>query len=229
MTQRRQIWMGIVALAFFGLANEATLAQQPAMESTSLKAKRTVKVTPNAAEAGSKSSTDWRHADDTASVPEEYSVGQADVLHINVWKEPELSQSVVVRPDGKISLPLVSELKVAGLTASQIQQLLAERLKAFLVAPQVTVTVAEIHSKTVFITGEVAHAGEYPLLTPVTVLQLIARAGGFSTYANRKGIFVIREADGHTVRSPFNYNDVIQGKNAEENIELRPGDTVVVP
>jgi polysaccharide export outer membrane protein len=75
----------------------------------------------------------------------------------------------------------------------------------------------------------VAHAGEYPLLTPVTVLQLIARAGGFSTYANRKGIFVIHEADGHTVRSSFNYNDVIQGKNAEENIELRPGDTVVVP
>ncbi len=174
---------------------------------------------------------DWRAAAIAAPAinPNEYRVGEADILEMSVWKEPELTQRVVVRPDGKVALPLVNEMKVAGMTPFQIQQLLTDKLKAYLVAPQVTVTVAEIHSKTVYVTGEVNRAGEYPLLSPITVLQLIARAGGFTAYANKKSIFIMRNVDGHQVRYPFDYTSVIHGKNGDQNIELRTGDTVVVP
>ena len=219
----KQILMAMVALAAL-LGASSVWAQQSAMESSSAKKRGAA-----AARNQSFSATDWRATTDVAVNPDEYIVGEADALHINVWKEPELSQNVVVRPDGKISLPLVNEMKVSGMTPSQIQQLMTDRLKAYLVAPQVTVTVTDIRSKAVYITGEVVRAGEYPLLTPVTVLQLIARAGGLTTYASRKGIFVLRDVDGKQVRYSFDYPDVLRGKNASQNIELKPGDTVVVP
>lgn len=225
MMRTKQVLIAIVALGALMGASSAW-AQQTAMESNSAKKRG---ANPKAARSQNSSTADWRANTDVAVNPDEYIVGEADTLHINVWKEPELSETVVVRPDGKISLPLVNEMKVSGMTPSQIQQLLTDRLKAYLVAPQVTVTVTEIHSKTVYITGEVLRAGEYPLLSPVTVLQLIARAGGLTTYANRHGIFVLREVDGKQVRYPFDYNDVIRGKSAAENIDLKPGDTVVVP
>lgn len=158
----------------------------------------------------------------------EYVVGQGDVLHINVWKETEISQTVVVRPDGNISLPLVNEITVAGLTPPQIQQLIAEKLKAILTNPQVTVTVVEVRSKMVYITGEVVKPGAYPVPTPLNVLQLIARAGGLSQWANRKNIYVLRGGDKKN-RLHFNYKEVVQGKKSEQNIILQPGDTVVVP
>lgn len=158
----------------------------------------------------------------------EYVVGQGDVLHINVWKEAEISQTVVVRPDGNISLPLVNEITVAGLTPPQIQQLIAEKLKAILTNPQVTVTVVEVRSKMVYITGEVVKPGAYPVPTPLNVLQLIARAGGLSQWANRKNIYVLRGGDKKN-RLHFNYKEVVQGKRSEQNIILQPGDTVVVP
>ena len=222
MKRTKQTLMTIAALGALLSAGSAW-AQQTAMESK----KRGTSA--KAAHSQNFDGADWRANTNVAVNPDEYVVGEADTLHVNVWKEPELSQTVVVRPDGKISLPLVNEMKVSGMTPSQIQQLMTDRLKAYLVAPQVTVTVTEIRSKTVYISGEVLRAGEYPLLTPVTVLQLIARAGGLTTYANRGGIFVLRDADGKQVRHAFNYNDVIRGKNAAENIELKPGDTVVVP
>lgn len=231
MTSRTQVR---IAIAVFGLclsASAAAFAQQGTVESSSLKAKKTAqsKEVRNVASASAPGS-DWRSEINSADVnPDEYTVGEADVLRINVWKEPELSEQVIVRPDGKVSLPLVSEVKVAGMTPSQIQQLLTERLKAFIVAPQVTVTVTDIRSKTVYITGEVIRAGEYPMLAPMTILQLIAKAGGVSAYANRHGIFVLRYVDGKPVRYPFNYNEVIKGKNVGQDVELRPGDTVVVP
>lgn len=158
----------------------------------------------------------------------EYVVGEGDVLHINVWKETEISQTVVVRPDGNISLPLVSEVAVAGLTPPQIQQLIAGKLKAILTNPQVTVTVVEVRSKMVYITGEVVKPGAYPVATPLNVLQLIARAGGLSQWANRKNIYVLRGGDKKN-RLHFNYKEVVQGKKTEQNIFLQPGDTVVVP
>ena len=162
-------------------------------------------------------------------VPQGYIVGESDVIRVNVWKEPDVSQTVVVRTDGSISLPLINEVKVAGMTPMQIQVLVAEKLKSFLNSPQVTVTVMEIHSKRAFITGEVARPGGYSLNTETTVLQLIAQAGGFTVFAKRDGIVVLRLEDGKPVRLRFKYKEVVHGKNTEQNIALHPGDTVVVP
>src|SRR2546421_7620854 len=161
--------------------------------------------------------------------PSDFVIGESDVLNVNVWREPEISQSVVVRPDGKISLPLIGEVPVSGLTPVQAQTLLANKLQSILTNPQVTVTVTEIRSRMVSITGEVAKPGAYPLLVPTTVLQLITNAGGLGQFATKKGIFVLRTVDGKQQRIPFNYSRVIKGEKAEQNILLYPGDTVVVP
>jgi polysaccharide biosynthesis/export protein len=161
--------------------------------------------------------------------PSDFVIGDSDVLNINVWKEPEISQSVVVRPDGKISLPLIGEVLVSGLTPVQAQTLLATKLQSILTNPQVTVTVTEIRSRMVFVTGEVLKPGAYPLLVPTSILQSITNAGGLGQFANRKGIFVLRMVDGKQQKIPFNYSQVIKGEKSEQNILLHPGDTVVVP
>jgi len=163
------------------------------------------------------------------AVPAGYVVGDSDILHVNVWKEPEVSQTVVVRTDGNISLPLINEVKVSGLTPLQIQDLVAERLKGFLNNPQVTVTVAEIRSKRAFITGEIARPGTYSLNAQTTVLQLIAQAGGFTPFAKKDSIVVLRTEEGKQMRLKFKYKEVVRGKKTEQNIALHPGDTVVVP
>jgi polysaccharide export outer membrane protein len=162
-------------------------------------------------------------------VPAGYIVGDSDIIRVNVWKEPEVSQTAVVRTDGNISLPLINEVKVSGMTPLQIQTMVAEKLKGFLNNPQVTVTVVEIRSKRAFITGEVARPGTYSLNAQTTVLQLIAQAGGFTPFAKKDGIVVLRTEDGRQSRLKFKYNEVIQGKKADQNIALHPGDTVVVP
>jgi polysaccharide biosynthesis/export protein len=162
-------------------------------------------------------------------VKPEYVVGEGDTLHIDVWQEPEVSQNVVVRPDGKVSLPLVNEIKISGMTPLEIQGLVAEKLKTFVNQPKVTVTVMEVHSRKAFITGEVAHPGEYPLNTQVTVLQLIAQAGGFTPFAKTESIMILRVSDGKEQRLKFKYKEVLRGKNTDQNIALEPGDTVVVP
>lgn len=162
-----------------------------------------------------------------APEPGEYIVGEGDLLRINVWKEPELSQNVSVRPDGNVSLPLVSEVHVAGLSIAQVQDVVTEKLKTVLTNPQVTVSVMEVRSKMVYITGEVGKPGGYPVVSPVNVLQLIARAGGLTEFAHRKGIYILR--NNQTSRLHFNYKEVVKGKNPDQNINLQPGDTVVVP
>jgi len=162
-------------------------------------------------------------------VPAGYIVGDSDIIRVNVWKEPEVSQTVVVRTDGNISLPLINEVKVSGMTPLQIQDMVAEKLKGFLNSPQVTVTVIEIRSKRAFITGEVARPGTYSLNAQTTVLQLIAQAGGFTPFAKRDSIIVLRTEDGRQSRLKFKYKEVVQGKKSEQNIALHPGDTVVVP
>lgn len=161
--------------------------------------------------------------------PAEYKVGESDVIRINVWKETEVSQTVVVRTDGNISMPLINEVKVSGMTPLEIQDMIANRLKAFLTNPQVSVAVLEIHSKRAFITGEVARPGVYPLNTETTVLQLIAQAGGLTPFAKRGDIVVLRFDNGKQQRLKFKYKDVIGGKNTQQNVSLHPGDTVVVP
>ena len=162
-------------------------------------------------------------------VPAGYIVGDSDVIRVNVWKEPEVSQTVVVRTDGNISLPLINEVKVSGMTPLQIQDMVGEKLKGFLNNPQVTVTVIEIRSKRAFITGEVARPGTYSLNAQTTILQLIAQAGGFTPFAKRDSIVVLRTEDGRQSRLKFKYKEVVQGKKTEQNIALHPGDTVVVP
>lgn len=160
----------------------------------------------------------------------DYIVGEADVLRVSVWKQPELSQtSALVRPDGMVSLPLVGDVKASGMTPAQIEAGLVAKLKNYVNEPRVTVTVAEVASKTVYVTGEVARAGAYPLVGPVDVLQLIAKAGGVTPYAHRKSMFVLRRVDGSKQKLPVNYNQIIHGKSPEQNINLQPGDTVVVP
>ena len=163
------------------------------------------------------------------ATPSDFVIGESDVLNVNVWKEPEISQTVVVRPDGKISLPLLGEVLVSGLTPVQTQTLLANKLQSILTNPQVTVTVTEIRSRVVFITGEVVKPGAYPLLVPTTILQLITNASGLGQFANKKGIFVLRTVDGKQQKFSFNYSQVIKGEKQEQNILLHPGDTVVVP
>ncbi|HET9836752.1 MAG TPA: polysaccharide biosynthesis/export family protein [Candidatus Angelobacter sp.] len=169
------------------------------------------------------------NAPPSVNVPPGYVVGESDVLHVNVWKEQELSQTVVVRTDGNISLPLINEVKVSGLTPLQIQDLIAEKLKNFINNPQVTVTVTDIRSKKAFITGEVLRPGSYSLNAQTSVLQLIAQAGGFTPFAKRDSIVVLRNENGKLTRMKFQYKEVIKGNKTEQNVALQPGDTVVVP
>jgi len=151
------------------------------------------------------------------------------MLQISVWKEPDLSKTVTVRPDGMISLPLIGDVKVIGMTSAEIQDVVAAKLKAYLLNPRVTVEITEIKSRRVFITGEIVRPGLYPLAGPTTVLQLIAQAGGFTPFAKRKSIVILRQENGQQHKFPFNYSDVVHGRAADQNIALSPGDTVVVP
>lgn len=160
---------------------------------------------------------------------DEFIVGVEDGLSINVWREPELSMSVVVRPDGKITLPLVNEIHASGLTTKQLQELIASKLKAFVASPVVTVIVQQIRSQNVVIMGEVGKPGGYPIGSPMTVLELIGRAGGFAPFAKRKNVRIIREGNGRQVQFSFNYYDFVKGKNPEKNIILKNGDVVIVP
>jgi polysaccharide export outer membrane protein len=156
-----------------------------------------------------------------------YVLGPSDVIRVSVWKEPDLSQTAVVRPDGKISLPLVGEIAVSGNSVPEAQTIVAERLHALLTNPQVTITVVEIHSRQVYITGEIGHPGAYLLSNSMNVLQLIASAGGLTEYAHKKGIYILRASNKQPMH--FNYASVVRGKSQEQNIQLSPGDTVVIP
>jgi polysaccharide export outer membrane protein len=162
--------------------------------------------------------------------PGTYVIGPEDNLSINVWKEQELSRTVPVRPDGMISLPLIGEVKASGLTPLQLQDAITEPLKKYMSEPQVTVIVTEVRSKTFNIVGQVSKPGYYPLDRQLTVLDAVALAGGFRDFAKVKKIYVLRtDAGGKQERLPFNYKEVIKGQNMQQNVELQPHDTVVVP
>jgi polysaccharide export outer membrane protein len=158
----------------------------------------------------------------------QFVLGAADIIRVNVWKNVELSQTVTVGPDGFVSLPLLGDVHVAGLTANQLGQALTAKLNSYVVNPQVTVSVVDIRSRQVYVLGQVSKPGGYPLIAPINVLQLIAQAGGLSNYANRKGITILRLKQNGTQKISFNYNNVVHG-DGKQNIDLQPGDTVVVP
>ena len=162
-------------------------------------------------------------------LPAGYVVGPEDVLSVVFWRDKEMSADVVVRPDGKISLPLLNDVQAAGLTPDQLRAQLADAAGKFVAEPNATVVVKEIHSRKVFITGNVAKAGTYPLSGEMNVLQLIALAGGLAEYADAKNIVVMRKEGDGTHAFKFNYKDVIKQKNVQQNIQLMPGDVVVVP
>ncbi len=159
----------------------------------------------------------------------DYLIGADDRLLVSVWKEPELTQTVPVRPDGNISLPLIHDVPAVGQTPMQLAAHITARFKQFLAEPRVTVIVTEINSRRFYILGEVARPGAFPLLPNMTVLQALSTAGGFREFANPSKIYVLRNENGKATKHRFNYKDVIAGKRVEQDIELKPGDTVVVP
>jgi polysaccharide biosynthesis/export protein len=166
-------------------------------------------------------------AADTAS-DSDYVIGADDVLRISVWKEPDLSETLPVRPDGKISMPLLNDVPAAGLTPLQLKDSLTEKLKKFIADPRVTVVVTAMASRRIFVSGEVLHTGPMTLLPHMTMLQALSQAG-FTQFANVKGIYLLRTENGKQEKLPFNYKEVIKGNHPEQNIVLKPGDTVVVP
>jgi len=158
-----------------------------------------------------------------------YVIGAQDVLDISVWKEPEVSRVVPVRPDGKISLPLLNDVQAAGLTPAMLAAQITESLKKYVTSPQVTVIVTTINSQRVYISGEVLKPGAYPMLPGMTVMQALTSAAGFTPFAKMKSIYVLREENGKRTKYPFNYKQVVNGKNTDQDIELKAGDTIVVP
>jgi polysaccharide biosynthesis/export protein len=158
----------------------------------------------------------------------DYVIGADDQLHISVWKETDLTETLPVRPDGKISMPLLGDVPAAGMTPTQLGDSIREKLKKYIADPRVTVVVTAMNSRRVFVTGEVTHSGPMPLLPHMTVLQALS-AAGFTQFANLKGIYLLRNEGGKQERIAFNYKDVVKGLHPEENIALRPGDTIVVP
>jgi polysaccharide export outer membrane protein len=196
-----------------------------------LQDKKSEKQDPAAAPTRNNGTTgdDSRPAATPATTDPAYVIGPEDMLDINVWKEPDMTRLVPVRPDGKISLPLINDVQAAGLTPQQLASAVTEKLRKFLTGPQVTVIVTAINSQRVFVVGEVLRAGAFPLIPGMTVLQALANAGGFSTFANEKKIHVMRLVNGKHTEIPFNYREVLKGDNPDQNIKLEPGDTVVVP
>ena len=185
----------------------APVQAQPSSRSTPVPAKPPAAVTP----------------------PPEYVIGPDDILTIFFWREKDLSADVTVRPDGKISLPLINDVMAAGLTPEQLRVVLTEAGSKFVEAPTVTIVVKEIHSRKVFITGQVVKPGPYPLMGPTTVLQLIAMAGGVLEYADSEDIVVLRTENGKPMSYRVNYKELIRRRNLAQNLVLKPGDTIIVP
>jgi polysaccharide export outer membrane protein len=158
-----------------------------------------------------------------------YRIGREDLLDVAVWRDADLSRTLPVRPDGFISLPMVGEVRAEGRTPTELSDEIREALKPYVQEPRVTVVVREVNSSRVFITGEVAHPGAYPLRGRVSILQAIALAGGFTDFADRDGIVVLRRSgtDGSTI--PVSYSELVEAPDKNEPLILRPGDTIVVP
>jgi polysaccharide export outer membrane protein len=212
----RRVAMFGACLLVMGRLLAQTAPSKPANDSKPLEA------SPAAAVVAPEGST--KPHDDT------FVIGDDDVLAINVWKEPDVSRSIPVRSDGKISLPLAGEIQAAGLTPLALEREIASKLQNYISEPEVTVMVQQINSQKFNILGMVTKPGSFPLTNSATVLDAIALAGGFRDFAKKKSIYVLRRnADGSEARLPFNYNQVLKGQNPAQNIKLQPRDTIVVP
>ena len=223
----------VFALFVVWLVAIATLSAQqadPSKTPNKTSAENATATADQKAKDGKKSDGSPSHAVPEASqsvVPPGYRVGADDELAISVWHEPELSQVVVVRPDGMITMPLLNDIHVAGLTTEGLQTLLTEKLKALVNDPQVTVIVKAVKSQKIFVVGAVAKQGAYPLGGDLTVLQVIAQAGGVGPFAKTRGIYILRNRNGKQVKIPFNYKKALAGKDPDPI--LQSGDMIVVP
>lgn len=164
-----------------------------------------------------------------ADVPAGYVIGPEDMLSIVFWGEKDMSGDVIVRPDGKVSLPLINDIQAAGYTPEQLTQIVVKAASKYVAQPNATVIVKAINSRKVFIVGQVSKPGAFPLIGDLTVLQLLAQAGDVLEYAKSKDIVIVRKEEGGERRFKFNYKDVLRGRKTEQNILLKPGDTVIVP
>ncbi|PYU28462.1 MAG: sugar transporter [Acidobacteria bacterium] len=208
MFERIQFWVVLILLSLaipIGAQESATKPQANDAPATSGAVKKPATADPN------------------------YVIGSEDVLDVSVWKEPDLSRTVPVRPDGKISLPLLNDVQAAGLTPLQLAAAITTSLNKFVTNPQVTVIISQINSQRFYLLGEVTRPGAYSLIPGMTVLQALSNAGGFTPYANSKKIYLLREENGKQQKLSFNYKDVIAGKRTEQNIVLKTGDTIIVP
>jgi polysaccharide export outer membrane protein len=158
-----------------------------------------------------------------------YIIGPEDEVIVNVWKEVDLSRSVPVRPDGKISMPLLNDVQASGLTPMQLGAEITARLKKFISDPQVTIIVSKVNSQRIYLVGEVTHAGAYPLVPNMTVLEALSSAGGCTPFAKQTKIYLLRMENGQEIRRPFNFKEVLNGQRMEQNVMLKAGDTIVVP
>jgi polysaccharide biosynthesis/export protein len=161
-------------------------------------------------------------------VPVDYIIGADDTLHVSVWKEPDMTVTLPVRPDGKISMPLLDDVQAAGLTPMQLGVSIHDKLKKYIADPRVTVVVTAMNSQRIYVLGEVLHSGPMALLPGMTVLQALSTAG-FTQFANLKAIYLLRVQDGKQTKMPFNYKEAVKGRGDQQNLTLKPGDTLVVP
>jgi len=222
--QRKNLLLGAVLGVGLAVFAEGAAAQSTSSPDASLKAADESK-TKTQVPAGAKAVA----PENTPAVdPDSYHIGLADQLMISVWKEPELSMTVVVRPDGVITLPLINDLHVVGLRPVELQQILIDKLKPFLTEPQVTVIVQGIRSRKVYLVGNVGKQGSIPLDGGETVLQLLAASGGVGPFAKADSIYILRTENGKQIRIPFQYKKALKGK-VKEDILLQPGDIIVVP
>ena len=203
------------AIAALLLIGSIALAQDPPAQ-------------PAANSASSPASAGTTNAAPSSPAGPEYVIGPDDVLHIAVWREADLTATLPVRPDGKISLPLLNDVQAAGLTPQQLATSVTEKLKKYISDPRVTVVVTAINSKRIYINGEVFHAGPMPMVANMTVLQALS-AAGLNQFANTKRIYVLRTANGKQQKLPVNYRKLLKGEEIEQNYALQPGDTIVVP
>ncbi len=158
-----------------------------------------------------------------------YIIGKGDILEIVIWKEPELSRQVKVRVDGRISMPLVDDVQAAGLTPLELKEKIHNTLSDFIEGPEVTVIVQNQISKSYYVLGEVRGQGEFELDKELTLLQALARAQGFTDWADKKSLLLLRRGDNGEERIHLNYRDIVSGDAPEQNLLIRPGDTLVVP
>lgn len=242
-TQRLSIAAAITVLTAVGWvpAHAQTAAPASTQKTAPESAQKTTgaptqAATPGAAQKATPASPAPAQARATAApvvpgvpTPPDYVIGPDDVLTIVFWRDKDMSGDVAVRPDGKISLPLINEVQATGLTPEQLRVSVTEAAGKYVEDPNVTVVVKAINSRKVFITGQVGKPGPYPLSSPTTVLQLIATAGGVGEYSKSEKIVVMRTENGKSVSHKFNYKEVTEGKKLQQNIELKPGDTIIVP